>query len=128
LILLVDDDPIVVLRMREVLSGAHYEVVSASDGLQALALAKELRPDLVLLDIDMPRMSGIEACAELKQNPRTWRTRVVLLTASDDPRHLRDGFRAGCDGYVAKGTPDGELLRKLSVKLLPGTSLQAGRR
>lgn len=111
--------------MLELLKTGGYEVATTSNGVSAIRLAKELQPNLILLDVEMPEMSGTEACAVLKREPRTGSIPVVLMTAHDDPRHLRDGFRSGCDGYIPKGTSDEEVLRKLSLKLLFGSSLQS---
>ena len=125
LVLFADDSAIATLKMLELLRGADYEVATTSNGTSAIRLARELSPNLILMDVEMPEMTGIEACARLKSDPRTASIPVVLMTAHDDPRHLRDGFRSGCDGYIPKGTNDAEVLRKLSLKLLPGTSLQS---
>ena len=125
LILFADDSAIATLKMLELLRGADYDVATTSNGMSAIRLARELSPSLILMDVEMPEMTGTEACARLKRDPRTASIPVVLMTAHDDPRHLRDGFRSGCDGYIPKGTSDAEVLRKLSLKLLPGTSLQS---
>lgn len=125
LILFADDSAIATLKMLELLKTGGYEVATTSNGVSAIRLAKELQPNLILLDVEMPEMSGTEACAVLKREPRTSSIPVVLMTAHDDPRHLRDGFRSGCDGYIPKGTSDEEVLRKLSLKLLFGSSLQS---
>lgn len=125
LILFVDDSAIATLKMLELLRGAGYDVATASNGKSAIRMARELSPSLILMDVEMPEMRGTDACAGLKTDPRTASIPVVLMTAHDDPRQLRDGFRSGCDGYIPKGTSDAEVLRKLSLKLLPGTSLQS---
>ncbi|GEM_PF-2265235 len=124
LIVFADDSAIVSLKMFELLTDAGYDVLPTSNGAAAVRLTRDRKPDLVLLDVEMPEMTGTEACAILKADRQTSSIPVVLLTGLDDATHLRDGFRSGCDGYMQKGTTDDEILRKLSLKLLPGTSLQ----
>jgi len=125
LVVFADDSAIATLQMLQLLTSAGYEVATTSNGAAAVRMAQELRPDLVLLDVEMPEMKGTEACEKIKRNPKTSGIPVVLMTGHDDPAHLRDGFRSGCDGYIPKGTKDDEVLRKLQLKLLPGTSLQS---
>ncbi len=128
LVLAVDHSPVALARLRELLTRAGYEVLHADNGYAAIRMAREFQPDVVLLDVEMPGKSGIAVCEDLKKDPRTWRQLVLLLTAVDDPRYLRDGFRARCDGFLSKIVGDDELLRKLKVKLLPGTSVQGSSR
>ena len=95
-----------------------FEVVGqASDGLQALAVIAEMQPDLVLLDLNMPRMDGIETLRELRS--RKMDVRVLMLTISQNDEDLLEAIRAGADGYLLKNTEPDEL-RKLLVRVADG--------
>ncbi len=113
------------MMMLNLLKEAGYDVITTSNGSAALRAVQQNLPDLALLDVEMPEMTGTAACAAIKQDPKLARIPVVLMTAHDDPRHLRDGFRAGCDGYISKETEDSEVLRKISLKLKHGISIQS---
>jgi CheY-like chemotaxis protein len=101
-ILLVDDNDAVRELLREVLEGAGYEVQEAADGHEALERVEEIRPNLVMLDLQMPKLDGFSVLRALRANPRFASLRVVALTAyamqGDQERVLGAGF----DGYVAK--------------------------
>ena len=101
-LLVVDDDPRNVKLLECYLQNAGYRVRCANDGPTALAMAQELVPDLVLLDVMMSGMNGLEVCRELKANPRTRLSQVMLVTAlGDEPHHIL-GLDHGADDYVAK--------------------------
>jgi DNA-binding NarL/FixJ family response regulator len=101
-ILLVDDHPVVRQGLRTLLAGrSELEVVDeASDGLEAVEKVSTLHPDVVVLDVTMPRMNGIEACRIIKQkNPEL---EVLFVTQHDSPHMLREALAAGARGYVVK--------------------------
>jgi len=101
-VLIVEDDP-VILRLLEVnfeLEG--MEVLLAEDGAAGLELAKERRPDLVVTDIMMPKLSGIELVESLKTDPMTARIPIILLSAKAQTADLKAGMDAGADDYVTK--------------------------
>jgi DNA-binding NarL/FixJ family response regulator len=101
-ILLVDDHPVVRQGLRTLLAGrSELEVVDeASDGLEAVEKVSILHPDVVVLDVTMPRMNGIEACRIIKQkNPEL---EVLFVTQHDSPHMLREALAAGARGYVVK--------------------------
>jgi putative two-component system response regulator len=101
-LLVVDDDPSVSALLEHVLGTAGYDVVAVHDGLQALDSVQSRRPDLVLLDIDMPRMTGDEVCRRLKSNPATRLIPVIMITAQGDlPRRL-DAWDYGADEFLSK--------------------------
>jgi CheY-like chemotaxis protein len=125
LIVFADDSAIATMTMLTLLKDAGYEVITTSNGTAALRAVLQYIPDLVLLDVEMPELGGIETCERIKQDARLGKVPVVLMTAHNDPRHLRDGFRAGCDGYITKGTEASEVLRKLALKLEHGISIQS---
>jgi adenylate cyclase len=101
-ILIVDDNPtnLEILRVR--LTAQGYEIVMAADGLEALAKARELDPDLVLLDVMMPKLDGISVLKELKQDAKLRFVPVIMVTAKADPRDVVQGLEAGGDDYLTK--------------------------
>jgi len=109
-VLLVDDHALVRSAIRQALDAPDIEVVGeARNAEEALDLAPRLRPDLLLLDIDLPGMTGIEAVRELA--PRLPETRVVMLTVSTDRRNLLEAMRHGAAGYLTKDLTGDALLR-----------------
>ena len=102
LILIVDDHPTTLKLASEVLQSAGYDVLRAVDADQALAVLQQALPDLILMDIALPGMNGLELTRQLKEDEATRRIRIVALTAfamKGDDQKARD---AGCDGYIAK--------------------------
>ncbi|HET9210672.1 MAG TPA: response regulator [Thermoanaerobaculia bacterium] len=102
LILIVDDHPTNLKLVSEVLQAAGYEVLRAVDADQALAVLQQSLPDLILMDIALPGMNGLELTRKLKEDAATRQIRIVALTAfamKGDDQKARD---AGCDGYIAK--------------------------
>ena len=101
-VLVVDDYAPNANGMRDLLSAAGYSVRVASNGIDALRLVSEEAPDLVLVDVVMPGMSGVELCRELKTRGVTRLTPVVLVTASQDRGHRLAGLEAGADDFLGK--------------------------
>ena len=87
---------------RSILEQAGYQVVMAKDGVEALAALGEQPCDLVVTDIDMPRMDGLQLTAEIRRLPKTAQLPVILLTSHADDETRQKGLRAGADGYVVK--------------------------
>ena len=77
-------------------------VGSASSGQQAIDLAKRERPHVILMDINMPRIDGIEALRQIKASPETHRVPVIMLTTTDDPREIDRCYELGCNVYITK--------------------------
>jgi two-component system, OmpR family, alkaline phosphatase synthesis response regulator PhoP len=98
------------------LSEEGYEMVVAYDGLQALKRTEEQPPDLILLDIMMPKLSGYEVCQRLKANPRTKDIPVLMVTALNEQGDIEKAVRAGCDDFLTK--PVNSLELKTRVKSL----------
>jgi class 3 adenylate cyclase/CheY-like chemotaxis protein len=117
LILSVDDTPenLEILRMR--LEAQGYEVAEAADGEKGLARARELKPDLILLDIMMPRMDGIEAVRRLKADPDLRSIPVILVTAKADTKDVVLGLDAGGDDYLTKPFEHSALLARVRSML-----------
>ena len=116
-VLVVDDEPDVVMMLRRRLEKEGYQVVSAPDGEQGLRMAQETRPDLILLDIMMPRMKGREVCARLKADPITADTPVIFLTALGLPDHVKAGMDLGAEDYIVKPVAPAVLRERIMVCL-----------
>ena len=116
-ILIVDDNPVIVKLLSSMLSRAGFTVKEASSGSQALALLKTLHPDLILLDIDMPGLSGLETCRIIKGDRRTADIPVIFVTASDDKHDIVAGFHAGAQDYIIKPSTKEELLARVRTHL-----------
>ncbi len=101
LILAVDDEASNLQLLRQILQD-HYRLLFAKDGARALELARQENPDLVLLDVMMPGMSGYEVCASLKAEPRTAAIPVIFVTALTDTADELEGFEAGAVDYITK--------------------------
>ena len=102
-VLVVDDDEDLRELVSHKLYTAGFEVLTAADGSEALeTLHDDQRLDLVLMDIMMPGISGIEVCRQIRMNPRTSRLPVMLVTARTHPAFAQEGFAAGANGYMTK--------------------------
>jgi CheY-like chemotaxis protein len=101
-ILIVDDEAAIREYEATLLGELGHEVLAAADGAEALRLAREKQPDLVLLDIMMPELSGIEVCRQLRADPRTRDIRVIVVSAVDAKRALEESIIAGADDFLAK--------------------------
>jgi two-component system, OmpR family, phosphate regulon response regulator PhoB len=101
-ILVVDDEPSIVDLVRFTLEDAEVQVVEASDGAEALVLARRIKPDLVILDVQMPRLDGLEVCRQLRREPDFARAPIILLTAAGQEADRARGLSAGADEYLTK--------------------------
>jgi CheY-like chemotaxis protein len=101
-ILVVDDEPAIREYETRLLSELGHEMLAAANGADALRLAREKLPHLVLLDIMMPELSGIEVCRQLRADPRTREIRVIVVSAVDSKRALEESIIAGADDFLAK--------------------------
>jgi DNA-binding response OmpR family regulator len=101
-VLVVDDEPSIVQLVRITLEMASVHVVEAADGASAVERALAARPDLVLLDVDLPDLSGLEVCRRLKGEERMAHTRIVMLTAAAQQDDIARGLAAGADQYLTK--------------------------
>jgi two-component system phosphate regulon response regulator PhoB len=116
-ILIVDDEADVVDLLRYKLHGAGYEVLVGASGLEALALARERRPDAIVLDLMLPEMSGEEVCRRLKLDPETASIPVLMLTAKAQPSDRVAGLEIGADDYIVKPFSPRELVLRVAAVL-----------
>ena len=101
-ILLVDDEPDIIEIIRFNLEQQGYEICTASDGLEALKVAKKELPHLIIMDVMMPNLDGIEACERLRQDEHFSKTIIMFLTARGEDYSYVAAFDAGADDYVTK--------------------------
>ncbi len=101
-ILVADDDNNILFLVSEILVRQNYEVFQAVNGDQALKDAKSLHPDLMVLDIMMPVIDGIEVCRRIKASPETSDIKVIMLTAKTSGKDMEAGMAAGADHYMTK--------------------------
>lgn len=101
-IVLADDDPMILVAMTEALSGAGYEVHTARDGLEALALIRAVKPDYIILDVVLPKLDGGRLCAALRQDPRFQQTPIIAFSGLS-PQDQNYFPQLSADAYVAKG-------------------------
>jgi len=120
-VLIADDESSVVELVRVTLEDERVRVVAASDGVTALALASEVRPDLVLLDVNMPGWDGFEVCRRLRADARFRTTPIVMLTAATRPDDVRRGLDAGATEYLTKPFSPVRLLTLVDT-LAPGAA------
>jgi class 3 adenylate cyclase len=130
-ILVVDDTPQNVKLLADVLAAKGYDVVTASSGAQALEEVARAEPDLVLLDVVMPAMSGYEVCRRIRANPATELLPVVMVTALDPGEERVKGLEAGADDFLTKPINQPELLARvrslLRIKILHKQLAEANR-
>src|SRR5215472_16232345 len=116
-VLLVDDEPVLVEAITYNLEQAGYEVTTAADGASALEAARRERPDLVILDIMLPEMDGIEVCRLLRRENSTATTPIMMLTAKGEEIDKVVGLEVGADDYVTKPFGRRELLARVKALL-----------
>jgi two-component system alkaline phosphatase synthesis response regulator PhoP len=127
-ILVVDDDPDIVELLKYNLSSEGYKVKSASNGIQAVSLAKEFIPDLTILDIMMPNMDGVETCRQIRSIPELANKFIIFLTARSEEYSEIAAFEMGADDYITKPIKPRALISRINalfrreVKKDPGNS------
>ncbi len=99
-ILVVDDDPVVRSLMRATLETDDFEVIEAGDGVEGCRLYEERRPDLLLVDVVMPRMDGFELCRELRSRPASAFVPIVVATGLDDVPSITRAYHAGATDFI----------------------------
>ena len=112
-ILLVDDEADFVELLRNRLEENNFDVIIAYDGEEALVAVERERPDLILLDIMLPKMSGFDVCRKLKVDERLKNIPIVMLSAKFQPNDIKFGMAMGADGYITKPFEPQVLLEKI---------------
>ena len=116
-ILVVDDEAPVRRLLIRTLERADYCVLTAADGDEALRIAREHRPALILLDAEMPKLHGFEVCRQLKQDDATGAIPILMLTAKAQDDDRQRGLAAGADGYISKPFSPRRLLEEIEARL-----------
>jgi two-component system response regulator AtoC len=124
-ILVVDDDPVLLGNVSELLTEEGYQAISASNGADAVALAKARAPDLVVCDIAMPRMDGYQVLAALRADAATTHLPFIFLSARAERNEVRAGMNLGADDYVTKPFQLVELLEAIRARLRRVSSINA---
>lgn len=122
-ILIIEDDPMVRENLEEILELAEFDFLSAMNGAEGLALAKETLPDLILCDVMMPEMNGFEVLENLRKDPRSLNIPLIFLTAKVDVASLREGMNLGADDYIMKPFDINSLLEAIQTRLAKKASL-----
>lgn len=120
LVLAVDDNPTNLKLLRVLLRGAGYHVATAQDGEEALQLLRSVAPRLILMDIQLPGMDGLELTRRIKADPATRHIRIIAVTAYAMKGDEEKAAAAGCDGYVTKPIDTDRLLGLVSTWLAEG--------
>ncbi|MDH3605752.1 MAG: response regulator [Acidimicrobiia bacterium] len=126
-VLIADDSPVLVTALRKLLEQSGYEVVPASDGLEAVQKFYQENPDLVLLDIQMPKLHGYVVCRLIKEDPASRHIPVLILTGRDSAEDRYWGNRSGADGYLTKESMGDELLDAIQSALASRALSDMGR-
>ncbi len=113
-VLLVDDDPVILKLLQVNFEMEGYDVITASDGAEGLEMAKSEQPDIILLDIMMPKMDGLEVTRRLKADENLKSIPIVLLSAKAQASDVQAGKDAGADDYLTKPFDPLELLARVS--------------
>jgi CheY-like chemotaxis protein len=116
-ILLVDDSATVLMMEQMLLQNSGYEVVVAKNGQEGVLKAKSEQPDLILLDVVMPKMDGIEACRLIRAQDDTAHIPIIMVTTRSEANNVEACFKNGCTDYVNKPINNAELIAKVKSVL-----------
>jgi len=116
-ILIVDDEPNIVISLEFLMKKEGFEVAVANDGEEALARAASFNPDLMLLDVMMPKKSGFEVCEARRADPQRAGLQIVMLTAKGRDTEVAKGLALGADAYVTKPFSTKDLVAKVKAML-----------
>ena len=116
-ILAVDDSPTILEMLKAILVGSGYEVLTAADGAEALDVARSEQPDLILLDVMLPKLDGYRVCRLLKFDQRYREIPIIMLTAKTEEQAVATGIRTGADQYLTKPVEPDRLLVAVAEEL-----------
>ena len=111
-ILLVDDSSTILMVEKMTLNNGRYDLVTAKNGLEAIEKATKELPDLILMDVNMPKMGGFEACKEIRNKVETQNTPIIMVTTRGELENVEAVYQNGCNDYVTKPIDSLELLSK----------------
>jgi sigma-B regulation protein RsbU (phosphoserine phosphatase) len=114
-VLLVDDDEIVLDYLSLFIAAAGYDVIRATNGEAALAAMQQDFAQIVMLDVGMPGMDGLELCRAIRRQTYSGYVYIVLHTSRDTDEDILEGLDAGADDYLSKGTPKSQIITRLST-------------
>ncbi len=109
-IMVIDDSPTMLYMIKHMLTKDGHEVLTASDGGDAVSLAVEHKPELILLDVILPKLNGYEVCRQLKSTPQTAKIPVVMITSKTKDKDREWGLEQGADAYITKPFDGQDLL------------------
>jgi DNA-binding response OmpR family regulator len=112
-ILLVDDSETVLQMEQMILAKCSYELILARDGEEGIAKALTTQPDLILMDVVMPKMNGFEAVKQLRENAQTRSVPIVMVTSKAEAESMEAGYQNGCSDYIIKPIDQLELVTKV---------------
>ncbi len=112
-ILLVDDSGTILMMEKMILAHEPYDLVTAKDGKEAIQKAASEQPDLILLDVVMPNLTGFDVLKSLRADATTQRTPVIMVTTRGEATNVEAGYASGCNDYVTKPIDSMELLTKI---------------
>ena len=112
-ILLVDDSETVLQMEQMILAKSSYELILARDGEEGVAKALATQPDLILMDVVMPKMNGFEAVKQLRENAQTRSVPIVMVTSKAEAESMETGYQTGCSDYIIKPIDHRELVTKV---------------
>jgi two-component system alkaline phosphatase synthesis response regulator PhoP len=124
-ILIVDDEKDILEFLSYNLEKEGYQVSTALNGVLALSIAKEIKPDLIILDVMMPEMDGVSTCSELRKMPETQNSLILFLTARSEEYSELAGFNAGADDYVTKPIKPKLLISRIKALLKRNKSIES---
>ncbi len=124
-VLIVDDEPNILLSLQFLMKKAGYDVRTAKDGEQALAEVAREKPDIILLDVMMPKLDGFSVCQRIKSDPALSSVRIVMLTARGRDVEREKGISLGADDYITKPFSTKDAIDRVAALLArPGASHQ----
>ncbi|MEW8027616.1 MAG: response regulator [Candidatus Thiodiazotropha sp.] len=116
-ILIVDDEPNIVLSVEYLMKREGYQVMTASDGQVAMEVIADTRPDLLILDVMMPRKNGFEVCREIRADPALSGLPILMLSAKGREAEIKKGISLGADAYITKPFSTHDLVDKVNQLL-----------
>ena len=101
-VLIVDDSITILEIVKKFIGNRNYEIITANNGVSGLKMAEQEKPDVILLDIMLPKMDGYEVCRRIRKNADLAKTKILLFSVKSDKNSMEIGYKAGADDYLAK--------------------------